>query len=78
MSQSRLETDLADSVQGFGGILRCDTCQRTEPLGDPGQHLRTGWPKCHGYTMRWWTQRQIDNGEYPLSPQEPTERMRDE
>jgi hypothetical protein len=47
----------------FGGVLRCETCKRSRPLGSIGYKLDHGWPKCCGYTMRWWTQRQIDEGE---------------
>lgn len=58
---------LAESVNGFGGILRCGTCGATAPLGNAGERLtRIGWPQCCGYTMTWWTQRQIDAGEMPL------------
>jgi hypothetical protein len=50
-----------------GGFLRCENCGRQEELGrtDIAVNLRQGWPKCCGYTMRWWTQRQIDAGEVP-------------
>lgn len=47
-------------LQGFGGILRCRVCGAEQPLGDVGASLRHGWPKCCGYTMRWVTQRQLD------------------
>lgn len=37
---------------------------RFELLGEAGARVTGGgWPKCCGYTMRWWTQRQIDAGE---------------
>lgn len=54
---------IAPDLRAFGGILRCETCSRMKALGDVGAHLDNGWPKCCGYTMRWWTQRQIDSGE---------------
>jgi hypothetical protein len=54
---------IATDLGGFGGVLRCETCRRTSPLGSIGHKLANGWPKCCGYTMRWWTQRQIDAGE---------------
>jgi hypothetical protein len=61
-------SDLADAIggelRGFGGILRCEQCHREVPLGDVGFKLRDGWPKCHGYTMRWWTARQVEAGEH--------------
>lgn len=63
---TKIRTGLSSALGHFGGVLRCETCQRTEPLGDPGRRVTgEGWPKCCGYTMRWWTQRQIDNGEMP-------------
>ena len=54
-------------LSGFGVFLRCETCRRMEELGSPGRRIAggQGWPKCCGYTMRWWTQRQIDAGEVP-------------
>jgi hypothetical protein len=58
---------VGEELAGFGGYLRCESCRRREPLGNPGRRvLGEGWPKCCGYTMRWWTQRQIDAGEVPL------------
>lgn len=45
----------------LGGFLRCETCRRVEPVD--GTCLATGWPKCCGYTMRWWTARQVRDGE---------------
>ncbi len=57
-----------DELTGFGGYLRCETCGAVQPLGSPGEKVKHGWPKCCGYTMRWWTQRQIDAGDVPPSP----------
>jgi hypothetical protein len=54
---------VASSIVPLGGFLRCTVCGRDEPLDHVGHHLDTGWPRCCGYTMRWWTQRQIDAGE---------------
>jgi len=34
--------------------------EQLRPLGDTGSHLRSGWPKHHGMTMRWVTQRELD------------------
>lgn len=51
------------SLDGFGGYLRCETCQTRLELGEPSEHLRHGWPTHCGQTMRWWTQRQVDAGE---------------
>ena len=46
-----------------GGYLRCETCRATGPVR--AGYWRAGWPKCCGYTMRWWPQRQINAGEVP-------------
>lgn len=51
---------IADGLSGFGGLLRCTTCKREQPLGDIAGSLRSGWPKCCGYTMTWMTQRLLD------------------
>jgi hypothetical protein len=56
-----------NEMASFGGFLRCETCRRTEGLDGQatGVYLKRGWPRCCGYTMRWWTQRQVDAGEVP-------------
>lgn len=53
------------NLDRFGGFIRCERCGRTSDLksGVANQYLEHGWPKCCGYTMRWWTQNQINNGE---------------
>ena len=45
----------------FGGFLRCETCGLRGEV--EARYWRVGWPKHCGYTMRWWTQRQVDAGE---------------
>ena len=61
--------DIASSIGGdlqtYGGVLRCSSCGKRRALGNVGDRLRNGWPMCCGYTMMWWTQRQIDAGEMP-------------
>lgn len=54
-------------LAGLGGFLRCETCGYRSALDDRdiAAYLSLGWPKCCGYTMRWWTQRQIDANEVP-------------
>lgn len=54
-------------IEGLGGLLQCSTCDRQVEFysGAHADYLAGGWPKCHGYTMTWWTQRQIDAGEAP-------------
>jgi hypothetical protein len=58
---------IGESLDGFGGFLRCEECRtvKTMQVGDAGAYTAHGWPRCCGYTMRWWTQSQIDAGEVP-------------
>lgn len=51
---------IGESLNNFGGILRCTVCGRSEPMNNAGPYLAHGWPKCHGYTMTWVTQRLLD------------------
>ena len=52
----------------FGGHLQCETCGRREQVGSVSERLfRTGWPMCCGYTMRWWTARELQERD-PKSP----------
>ena len=44
----------------FGGHLECGTCGKLAALNDIKNWLDHGWPECCGSTMRWWTQREID------------------
>jgi len=57
-------TEITDSigakVQGLGGLLRCTVCGRETPLGSVAHKLANGWPTCHGLTMTWLTQAQLD------------------
>lgn len=64
---SGLHAAIGDSLDGFGGVLRCEVCGEGHAMqtGEAGRYTAKGWPKCCGYTMRWWTQRQIDAGEMP-------------
>lgn len=50
---------LDDELKGFDGILRCEKCGLTRGLGNIGNKLQNGWPKCCGYTMRWVTDREL-------------------
>jgi len=45
------------------GMVWCKTCGRSQKV-DSAECLRSGWPKCHGYTMT------IDSPE-ERHPQEP-------
>jgi len=60
----------ATSLGGFGGFLRCEKCYRQKLMapGASGGYISRGWPRCCGYTMRWWTQQQIDANEVPAAP----------
>lgn len=55
----------AEATAIFGGFLRCEDCGHRRQLGNLAANYRDGWPRCCGYTMRWWTQRQVDAGEVP-------------
>lgn len=61
--QARMNRRTESLTDQFGGILRCETCGRSEPV--EARYWSVGWPKCHGYTMRWWTERQFRAGEVP-------------
>lgn len=65
-------------LNGFGGILRCESCKRTAALGDTTEYLESGWPTCCGYTMRWWTQRQIDAGELAVTERREAQARREQ
>lgn len=60
---------VAESLHGFGGFLRCEECGYRPFVAltdaDTTHYLANGWPRHCGYTMRWWTQRQIDANEVP-------------
>lgn len=62
---NNMYAEITDSLDQFGGFLRCETCGSIKELevGAAGRYTRKGWPECCGRTMRWWTQKQIDNGE---------------
>lgn len=57
----------------FGGYLRCESCGSERPLSrlDQAHYYANGWPRCCSYTMRWWTQRQINAGEVPTFGETP-------
>jgi hypothetical protein len=57
--REKIGTELTD----FGGHLECMECHHVAPLSNVQMALAVGWPKCCGYTMRWWTARQIASGE---------------
>ena len=58
-----VHTAIAADLSGFGGILRCTgecSCRQDLSERQIAKYLRYGWPKCCGYTMRWVTQRELD------------------
>lgn len=55
-----LNVAITADLSVFGGILRCGTCGREEPVGDIAGHVRSGWPKCCGLTMTWVTAKQLE------------------
>jgi hypothetical protein len=48
-----LPAAMAADLAVAGGILRCGTCGREQPLGDIASYLSRGWPRCCGLTMTW-------------------------
>jgi hypothetical protein len=60
-----IQGDVGETLDAFGGFLRCEKCGATLDLdsGDAGRYTSKGWPRHCNLTMRWWTQRQIDAGE---------------
>jgi hypothetical protein len=55
-----LHKELADELEGFGGVLRCTVCGHEKSLNDIAGWLKGGWPRHCNYTMRWYTQRELD------------------
>jgi hypothetical protein len=54
---------IAADLFKMGGALRCTKeCGSGMKLSEEriAKYLRYGWPKCCGYTMRWVTQRELD------------------
>ncbi len=69
---SAVHHKIAEKLEPLGGFLRCEECHHVVPLGDVGKRLGQGWPKHCGYTMRWWTQRQVDAGKHrPATKETP-------
>lgn len=56
---SKLHNNLGEELKSLGGILRCEQCGLQRPLGNIGNKLANGWPKCCGLTMRWVTDREL-------------------
>jgi hypothetical protein len=56
---TRLPAAVAADLAVAGGVLRCGTCKREQPLGDVASHVRHGWPRCCGQTMTWVTRRML-------------------
>lgn len=64
-----MKDDMSAKMDVFGGMLHCDQCgkERTMQEGDAGYYLFNGWPKCCGYTMRWITANEIEQGRAALA-----------
>lgn len=50
-----IQDTISKGLYGFGGYLKCFACGKTQPIGDIGNKIAHGWPKCCGYTMTWIT-----------------------
>lgn len=57
-SHQREATVLKRMAEGMPPLshLECLECGRREEVGDVSAKLSSGWPVCHGYTMRLFTQ----------------------
>lgn len=64
MIPTNMHVKIAKDLKHFGGKLQCMECGYEQPLGHIASKLKSGWPKHCGYTMRWWTERQL-KGELP-------------
>lgn len=53
-------TDRAASAMPPLSHLECMTCGRRREVGDVCDKLRNRWPVCHGYTMRLFTVREVE------------------
>lgn len=56
-----VNTGVVEELVGLGGFLQCSSCGRRLSISDAdvGGSLTSGWPKCCGATMHWWTRRQL-------------------
>lgn len=54
-------------LSAASGLLRCPVCSARRHIdqGDVRRFFATGWPACHGLTMTWWTQHQVNDGLVP-------------
>lgn len=59
-----LHEKIGQQLDSMGGYLKCNTCGREKSLSGTADYMRTGWPKCCGYTMTWITQRMIEQSAY--------------
>lgn len=55
-------TRIRPSIGSLGGELRCTHCAKKKVLSpeDIKQYVLSGWPRCHGMTMLWITQKELD------------------
>ena len=58
---ARVAVTVANHTVGFGGRLECLNCGAKRNINkvDIIKYYRSGWPKCHGQTMRWKTAREL-------------------
>lgn len=59
LNEGKIHTAIAKDLSKLGGLLRCNTCEFEQPLGNVGEKLSMGWPKHCGYTMTWVTAREL-------------------
>ena len=64
---------IGKDLSALGGYLRCEECGREQALRNIPDKLAQGWPKCHGYTMRWITDKEIA-ADVTLAPKQSSTR----
>lgn len=59
-----LHENIGVSLKEFGGYFVCQNCGSKKEISKVSipTSLEQGWPKCHGYTMTWITQKMLVEG----------------
>jgi len=58
VSEIDLHRSIADALPSLSH-LGCMMCGKKQNVGNVANKLRNGWPKCCGYTMRLFTEREM-------------------
>lgn len=65
---NEIHKSIGKATQSLGGHLKCESCGTIQELGNVGNHIKNGWPKCCRLTMTWKTQKQLDDDLAPIAP----------